>query len=382
LQKLCSYDKKAYNAHSDALLASHIAESLALKSAFAHAIAEQMSQTACGPLGQSAFFFPQQGPHCLEFLKRCYYNNGDSIPSVRKLVRLAHNLTGINLLIEEKSEAQEEVVEAASLRPPPPPPFSHPSSSFYSLRNLVGCLIAGLAAVEQYRYHHGLDAIKSITACIGFGAGEYAAAVFAGALRLQDAFAAIKAHARAFSGERSGEEFEYEVNIHDDIEGCRSRAIDAVRGALEGTAKEERGERQNEDTTVGDTEYSNDNATISTSTTINTSTDKEENRKQQQPQQLLVRVPRIRIYSGADGVAYESNNATAILNALPYGVCAAHAVAEHRHDVKVALMQQGVAEMVVLVPEGGDDSCFEEEEEEEVVVEREKVIEIDEEVKP
>ncbi len=301
-QILCNHDKKAFNKHSDALLASHIAESRAIKAAFAHAIAEQMSTLPSGPLGQSAFLFPQQGPHCLAFLKECYYN--DNIPSVRKLIRIAHNLTGILLIEEEQVGSKEENNEEKDLPPPS-------SLSFYSLRNLVCCIIAGLAAVEQYRYTHGLDAIKSITSCTGFGAGEYAAAVFAGALRLDDALVAIKTQARVFEEEK--------YQLRNDIEDCRSRAIDAVHAKL----TEEKG------------------------------------------MTAKVRSPRLRMYSGADGVVYEESS-TAILNALPFGVCAEYAAVSHRHDVRVALMQQGVAEMTVLVPEKGDST---DDEEVEVVVE-------------
>ncbi|KAL4517187.1 hypothetical protein Ndes2437B_g06794 [Nannochloris sp. 'desiccata'] len=355
---LCNHDKDAFNNHADALLASHIAKTRALKAAFSHAIAEQMSTLPCGPLGQSAFLFPQQGPHCFEFLKRCYSQN---IPSVHKLVRLAHNLTGI-LLIED---IEQELEEEEAMAMPPPPSFTLSSSfSFYSLRSLVGCLIAGLAAVEHYRFHHGLDAIKSITACIGFGAGEYAAAVFAGALRLHDALVAIKAHAQALPNEEEHDDssryFEQQNQVDYDIQGCSSRGIDAVRAALAGN---ERQHNKNAEST---------NSATDTCTATPTAAIK----LPEEIEPTAIRSPRLRIYSGADGVVYE-NNAADILNALPYGVCAAHAAVSHRHDVRVALMQQGVAEMIVLVPEEGDEEgevAVEEEEEEKEVVKDEKTL--------
>jgi len=330
--EVCNHDKDAFNNYSDALLDSHIGRSHAIDAAFSHAIAEQMSTLPCGPLGQSAFLFPQQGPHCFEFLKKCYNEN---IPSVHKLVRVAHNLTGILLIEDIKHEVEEE--EALAMPPSP----SYPLSSFYSLRSLVECVIAGLAAVEHYRFHRGLDAIKSRTACIGFGAGEYAAAVFAGALRLQDALVAVKAHAQAFSNEK-GQENSEEVSaeqdqIDDDVQGCTLRVIDTVRAALTGNKKK----------TKTSTITADNPSTASPSTPATTTKLTEE------IEPTIVRSPRLIMYSGADGVVYESN-ATAILHALPFNVCAAHAVASRRHDVRVALMQQGVAKMKVLVPEDDD----------------------------
>lgn len=335
---LCNHDKNAFNNHSDALLASHIAKSHALNAAFAHAIAEQMSTVPCGPLGQSAFLFPQQGPHCFEFLKRCYHQN---IPSVHKLVYVAHKLTGI-LLIED-SEQQVEKGEALAT-PPLHVSSSSSSSSFYSLRSLVGCLIAGLAAVEHYRFHRGLDAIQSITACVGFGAGEYAAAVFAGALRLQDALVAVKAHAQAFSIY-----FEQQHQIDNDSERCSLTVINAVRAALAGNT--------NTAATTTNTPVSQ-STTSTTTTTTNPST-----KSAEEVEPITIRSPRLRVYSGADGVVYE-NNAAAILHILPFGVCAAHAAVSHRHNVRVALMQQGVAKMTVLVPEDDDEEDDDDEEEE------------------
>jgi hypothetical protein len=231
-----------------------------------------------------------------------------------------------------------------------------PSSSFYSLRSLVGCLIAGLAAVEQYRHLHGLDAIKSITACIGFGAGEYAAAVFAGALRLQDALVAVKAHAQAFNEIIREEQQGYHNRSFeevDDIEECRSRAIDAVRAAL-----------LSRETPPTPTE--NNIKIHSTSTTSITTTTKPKPSQDIDTGEISrVRCPRVRMYSGADGVVYDGTSSTSIFNALPFGVCAGHALVSHRHNVRVALMQQGVAEMTVLVPEEGDEKEEEEREEEE-----------------
>ena len=358
--RLCHYDKKAFNKHADKLLASHIAESRALKSAFAHAIAEQInsiSNQPCGPLGQCAFLFPQQGAHCFDFLKTCYH-----IPSVRKLVRIAHNLTGVVLIEEERKEEKEE---------------EEVISSFYSLRSLVGCLIAGLAAVEQYRLLHGIDSIKSINACIGFGAGEYVAAIFAGALRLQDALVAVKAHAEAFFKEDKHSNAFHNRFYEDDIEERRSRAIDAVHAVLTGTRKQNvAGIIASSNSTKA---KESSNSTINTQSTLSSSTGTQKPVEETtQPEKeestievvSLLRSPRLRIYSGADGVVYD-NNSTALLNALPYGVCAGHAVVEHRHDVRIALMQQGVAEMTVLVPEQGDEMDDEEETEEEEKVEME-----------
>ena len=262
LHHTCLHDKAAFNATADHILETHLAEAQALRTAFAQAISEQVSSVPSGPLGQTAFLFPQQGLHCLNFIRTCTH-----LPAVRKLVRIARDLTGVALLDD--------------------PQFEFPPAT--SLFSLVSCLVAGLAGVEQHRAGNGIESIKKISSCVGLGAGECAAAVFSGALRLDDAFAVLRAQA-AVDAKRA--------SLADEDETYYARSVVAVRAAIE---------------------------------------------------TVHFRPPRVRVYCGADGTACD--NAEEVARALLCGVCAAPVDEERKQELKRALVQQGVAELTVLVPE-------------------------------
>lgn len=273
LEQISLHNKEEFIALSDAILASHIAEARALRAAFAQAISEQMATMPCGPLGQLGFVFPQQGPHCMEFL-RTYIH----LKAVKKLVRVAWELTGVTLIREPSQGLLGQ---------------GPPGLSSGCLHSLVACLVAGLAGVEKYRAERGLDAVRSITACVGLGAGEYAAAVFSGALRLQDAMAAVIAQVAAVE--------EY----LDELRNSTSRTSeisDAIREIM---------------------------------------------------RTFEVRDPRIRVYSSADGSV--CTTAAAVAEALPYGAPIPYVEQEYKSELRAVLAQQGVAKVQILVPEEGDE---------------------------
>jgi hypothetical protein len=186
---VCDHDKAVFDSRADEILESHLAEAQAVRAAFAQAVADQMATVPSGPLGQTALLFPQPGPHCLDFIRSCSH-----LAAVRKLLRMTEDLTGVALLGDSEGGG--------------------------ALRPLLSCLVAGLAGVEKLRADIGIDAVRSIDACVGLGAGEYAAAVFAGVLRLPDALAAVRAHAAALDRD------------HDDLRARNKALITVVRTSL------------------------------------------------------------------------------------------------------------------------------------------------------
>lgn len=257
LQPVCDHDKVAFDSRADEVLESHLAEAQAVRAAFAQAVADQMATLPSGPVGQAALLFPQSGRHCVEFIRACSH-----LGAVGKLLRITQDVTGVDLMGDGEGGG--------------------------SLRPLLSCLIAGLAGVEKLRADHGIEAVRCIDACVGLGPGEYAAAVFAGVLRLPDALAAVRAHAAALD------------RGHEDLRGSNKALITAVRTSL---------------------------------------------------RTLDLRDPRILLYGCADGVP--SASAVAVVAALPHAVCGAKLGRERIHELKLALNQQGMAEITVLVPEGG-----------------------------
>lgn len=254
---VCDHDKAAFDSRADEILESHLAEAQAVRAVFAQAVADQMATVPSGPLGQAALLFPQPGPHCVEFIRACSH-----LAAVQKLLRLTQDLTGVAVLGDGDSGG--------------------------ALRSLLSCLVAGLAGVEKLRADRGIEIVRSIDACVGLGAGEYAAAVFAGVLRLPDALAAVRAHAAAL--ERS----------NDDPRSGNKALITAVRTSL---------------------------------------------------RTLDLRDPRLRLYSSSDGTVCSS--AVAVVAALPHAVSGADLNRDRISDLKLALNQQGVAEITVLVGEKG-----------------------------
>lgn len=224
----------------------HLEDAAALRNAFAEAVALQLASVPSGPLGQRGFIFPFEGPHCLVYLQQTQH-----LPAVCKLLRLAHQHTACSL-------ATLNARHAAPL----------------------ACFLAGLAAVEEHRAVHGLPAVQGMTACCGFGASEYAAAVFAGVLRLNDALTALKVQMDALK-----------------LGKPLPDVVAAVHNALE----------------LAD-----------------------------------IRSPRVSLYSGASAAACSD---TATLRwVLARAACSGPPSHEHRRQVCTALMQQGVAELVSLVP--------------------------------
>lgn len=173
LHLLFSHDKEVYNHRANQLLKSHMFEAQALRSAFAASVIEQMAVVPTGALGQTAFVFPTEGPHNLKLL-----NESCHLKSVKKLLLMADAFYGGALL--------HDLAEGPQLRP---------------LASILGCFIAGLAAVEHYAETNGIEALRAVNACVGLGAGTYAAAVFSGCIRLTDVWPVLQAHAAALESE-------------------------------------------------------------------------------------------------------------------------------------------------------------------------------------
>ena len=285
LQQVAAHNKEEFIALSNAILQSHIAEARAIRAAFAHAITEQMSAFPSGPLGQLAFVFPQQGPHCMEFLRTWIH-----LKAVKRLVRLAWELTGVTLIREPAQGLGQG---------------GQPGFSSGCLQSLVACLVAGLAGVELYRAERGIEAVKSITACVGLGAGEYAAAVFSGALRFQDAMTAVVAQAAAV------EEY-FDESRRRDSNSRTSEVSNAIRDIL---------------------------------------------------QTFEINDPRVRVYSSADGSV--CTTAAAVADALPFGAPIPPIEHEYKSQLRTVLAQQGVVKVTILVPEEYDETESSEDEEEE-----------------
>ena len=249
-------DKVVFTQQAYSLLDNQKSEVQAIRDAFSRAVADQLATMPRGPLGQLGFLFPQQGPHCLSFLQRCSH-----MAPVRKILRISKKSTGINIL------------------------QPHHRQHNAHLFDLVACVAAGLAGVEVQRERHGLEYIRSITSCVGLRGGEYAAAVFAGVLRLSDALTVVKLHADA-------------------AEVSEERAVSAVRTCL---------------------------------------------------RKMELKSPRIRLYSGVDGEVLSSE--VAVVAALPAGACAGGSPAGplKKEDLKIALAQQGVSKMKILVYEEAEE---------------------------
>lgn len=191
LHLLFSHDKEAYNHGANQLLKTHILEAQALRSAFAASVSKQMAEVHAGPLGQTAFVFPTEGPHNLKLLRQSCH-----LKSVKKLIDMADAFYG-GALLQDLAEGQQ------------PSP----------LASILGCLIAGLAAVEYHGATNGIEALKTVNACVGLGAGAYAAAVFSGCIRLPDVLPVLQAHATVL-----------ESGLH-----SKMIMINSVAGALAGT---------------------------------------------------------------------------------------------------------------------------------------------------
>jgi len=269
LQILWSYDKQAFEKAAENTLQSHLEEARVLRAAFVSTVFQQLASS--GPPGQVAIHFPSPGPHCIACLI-----NTRHLPSVQKLLRLAHEKIGFSI---------NPYDAAAVASPGAPDIFSRDL-----VDSIIACFLAGLAALEQRRAVHGISSVQVISTCYGSGVGEYAAAVFGGALQLSDALNAVAVLA--------------EYTITDHGEGSQSRVLDAMRSVLH-------------------------NAEIGT--------------------------PRLRIYSGADAALYSTPEQ--LRHLLPR---AALASASQRHWglVHLALMQQGVAEIIEAVPSLDNDDCI------------------------
>jgi hypothetical protein len=94
---------------------------------------------------------------------------------------------------------------------------------------VVVVFLAGLAAIEHVRTTSGLSRLQSSRACVGWGGGEYASLVFAGALALSDALSLLRAHCTALVSSAAAE-------LADDGDLA---ATSAVQEALEGVTLRE-----------------------------------------------------------------------------------------------------------------------------------------------
>ena len=115
------------------------------------------------PHVQTLLVLPSEPATCRALLKACQH-----LPLVQRLVSMARQLAGIDL---ESQLLNSDVAASTST------PAAH----------AIACLVAGLAAVEQFSLEAGVAAVQAASGCVGRGCGEYAALVFAGCLDLQAA---------------------------------------------------------------------------------------------------------------------------------------------------------------------------------------------------
>lgn len=141
-----------------------------LPTAFAAAVVQQMSQLPCGPLGQIALVFPGQIMPCCENLRSIQH-----IHSVKALMEKAQEFFRIDVATVLDSDI----------------------ASLPLYMKILITFLSGLSAVEQMNYERGLDYLQKINACVGFGSGQYAAAVFAGVLSLEKVFTLISSFSDA-----------------------------------------------------------------------------------------------------------------------------------------------------------------------------------------
>jgi hypothetical protein len=168
-EALCTieqHDKIQFEAEMDELMNARLMEVRMLKAAFAEAVAEQMAAMPRVKLGQIAFVFPADSSYCLQQLRAAQH-----LPAVQKLICLAQDKTGHDITTILENDVPKEISQ-----------------------NVVLCFLGGLAAVELLHATEGLQAVRAIDACIGFGPGEYAAGVFAGIISLRHALTVVEQH--------------------------------------------------------------------------------------------------------------------------------------------------------------------------------------------
>jgi hypothetical protein len=163
------------------LLAARRAEAAAVRAEFAQAVLRQLGPGVRTARDETVLAFPAEGAHCLRHLRGCAH-----LPAVARLLRVVHAELGLDLAAAAARATGERDGDDDARHEP--------------LVSLAAAVAAGLAAVEQRRAALGLRAVQGAVAAVGFGAGEYAAAVFAGVLTLRDALALVRAHAGALRG--------------------------------------------------------------------------------------------------------------------------------------------------------------------------------------
>lgn len=165
LSSVIEENKEAYLELLHTTAPSIIKESCMIANEFAETVDQQMKSIPRGPLGQTIIVFPGDRLVCSDYLM-----NAQHLPAVKRLVSHAENLMHID--INEICQRKECLKMSRSL-------------------SLLVVLLSGLAKVEELFIHKGIQWLSEIDACIGFGYGELAAAVFGGALPLEGAIDVI-----------------------------------------------------------------------------------------------------------------------------------------------------------------------------------------------
>ena len=191
------------------------------------------------------------------------------------------------------------------------------------LLSLAACLAAGLAAVEVRRAELGLAGVQAVVACAGCGAGEYACAVFAGALRLQDALKLVRAHAAA-------------LEEGADTEGFSLLPLSGLLDSASNLA-EEGGLVAEPPGLVAPPRQAAAAAAAAAAVRAGLGG-------------MSLRDPRITVFCGASGLPY--GNAAALREALPRAACTGPPPVAHLQQLCLAMEQQGCGELADAL---GDD---------------------------